>query len=194
MTCCAPGFSAFNPSAFNAAFPSAWWRNDYIMPISTNQIGGFNQPKSFATTPLPDLYLASDLNQNQETTEGRCFVFGMPFNWKPASGLKCWLHWFVTAEGSHGNPVKWQWFVRGISDGETMSFNQTYTNNDDTESANDLVYITPTLNLTPGTASSLKPKDLLYFTIRRQNDTSTVHARLLGMHLSYEIDATVAVP
>lgn len=199
MGCCGfpGGASGFDPVAFNAAFPSAWWRHTFIpAAVGPGNIGqaGMNGEKSYSSSPNNNEYDYFNFDPNEETIQWATWLWCMPFNWKIGTQIRVKLYWFVTAEGSHGTPVKWQWYVRSIGDGEALQFNETYVNNDDTESANDLLYITPSLALTPGNSGAgLAVNDLFHIMVRRQNDSASGPAKLIGIQINWEIDPTIAV-
>lgn len=195
MSCCGfSGAGGFDPAEFATAFPSAWWHHTLIPAFIINNGGGVtDSEKVFVRTPNNPEYKAKDFTQNQETARWVCADWCAPFNWKKTA-LKLWAYWYVTSEGSHGTPVKWQWHIKALSDGASMSFDQTYTNNDDTESANDLMYISPVLTYTPVTAGTLTVRDYFHIMFRRQNDSASGTARLAALQIAWEIDPTIAVP
>lgn len=190
-----PQGSGFTPAVFNAAFPSAWWLHTFIpVGVMNNQPTRFGE-SIFAQSPNNNEYLNTAFPQNLETTNWSTAYWCAPFNWDTSAGLKCRAYWYVTAEGSHGTPVEWEWSIRAIGNAETMRYNQVYTLNADTETANDLIYITDELSYTPYTdGSALAVNDFFHIMFRRQNDGASGSARLLGLRLAWKIDPTIAVP
>ena len=193
---CSPGFGngAFSAAEFISVFPSAFW-NHVFLPASIGNAQGATQVETlFAQSPNNTEYLNTNFPQNQETLNWITHFYSMPFNWKKTA-LKFRAYWFVTAEGSHGSNVDWEVSIRSIGNAETMRYNQTYTPNNDTESANDLVYITDELTYTPYTdGSALAVNDFFHIMFRRGNDSASGASRLLGIRLAWEVDATLAVP
>jgi hypothetical protein len=117
----------------------------------------------------------------------------LPKNWKITTTIKCRLYWFVTNEASHGTPVQWQIGIRAIGDGEALAYNIVWNNNHDTDAANDVLYITDEVAITPEKAGVLAPCDMLNIIVRRNQDDASGSALLLGILLQYEIDPTIAV-
>jgi hypothetical protein len=121
------------------------------------------------------------------------WIHALPKNWKITTNIKCRLYWFVTNEGSHGTPVKWQIGIRSIGNGEAMSYNIVFVDNWDTDAANDLVYITDEVSIAPEKSGVLAPCDLLSITVRRNQDDASGSAMLLGILIQWEIDSTISV-
>jgi len=193
------------PAEFNAAFPSAWWRYKFIAASgATNsgdqyewnmgQAGMFNEV-TFVNTPNTIEYIKLNFDRNEEGIQWATSLFSMPFNWKFSSGIKIRQYW-ASGTTSFGN-IDWEVSVRSIGDGETMRFNQTYTNNNDAATVVDSIMITDELTYTPYTdGSALAVNDMFQIMIRRGNNDANVPNLIyyVGMRIAWEIDATLAVP
>jgi len=179
---------------------SSMWRNVFLPAIISNEgQGGMKAEKIYSSgaggAVGQNEYDYLNYDQNEETLQFQTNIWSMPFNWKHSSGLKFNLYWFVTGEGSHGTDLKWQCRIRSIGTGETLSFTGTFNNNYQSEAANDLLYITPIVSITPeNSGGGLAPLDLLQIITRRQNDSASGDGKLLGIQLHWEIDPTIAVP
>ena len=179
---------------------SAYWRNVFLPAIITNEgQAGMKGEKVYSSgaggAVGQNEYDYLNYDQNEETLQYQTNIWTMPFNWKHSSGLKFNLYWFVTGEGSHGTDLKWQCRIRSIGTGETLSFTGTFNNNYQSEAANDLLYITPIVSITPeNSGAGLAPLDLLQIITRRQNDSASGDGKLLGIQIHWEIDPTIAVP
>ena len=187
--------SGFTAAIFNSTFPSAWWRHTFITAAISNPQGATRGETAFAQSPNNNEYAHVNFPQNQETLNWTTFFWTAPWNWKTTSAIKARAYWYVTAEGSHGASIDWQWSIRSIGNTETLKYNQTYTLNGDVETTNDLLYITDELSYTPYTdGSALAVNDFWHIMFRRKNDSASGAAKLLGIRLSWEVDATIAVP
>jgi len=139
-------------------------------------------------------YNVDSYDQNEESDQHSSTDWALPFNWKIASLIKFNIYWFVYNEGSHNVEHKWQVRIRSIGNGEALSFNGVWNNNYDTESANDLLFISPVVTITPASVGGLSPLDLLHIAVGRQNDSASGSAKLRGIQLHWEIDPSIVVP
>jgi hypothetical protein len=121
------------------------------------------------------------------------WIHALPKNWKITTNIKCRLYWFVTNEGSHGTDVEWQISIRAIGNGEALAYNHAWVDNADVDAANDVLYITDEVSITPEKAGSLAVCDLLSITVRRNQDDASGSAMLLGILIQWEIDPTISV-
>lgn len=194
---CQGGFGSnggFDPAAFEAYYPSLFWHHAFLPAYIANPgQAGMAGEKAYAASPNNVEYYYNSFDQNEETIQWDTSVWCAPFNWDPTANLKVWAYWY-TESASHGVANDLEWHIRGISDGDTLTFNQTYTLNADTDLAVNVMYITPILTITPTTASSLKVRDFLHIMFRRGNDAASGAIRTFGYQVAWKIDPTIAVP
>jgi hypothetical protein len=72
-----------------------------------------------------------------------------------------------------------------------MAYIDVFVNNWDVDAANDVVYITDEVAITPEKSGVLAPCDLLSITVRRNQDDASGPANLLGILVQWEIDSTI---
>ena len=175
---------------------SAFW-NSVFIPADLFNIGkpGMRQEIVYgAQADSQQEYNVDSYNQNEESAQFSSTDWALPFNWRIASLIKFNIYWFVYNEGSHNVEHKWQVRIRSIGNGEALSFNGVWNNNYDTESANDLLFISPIVTITPASVAGLSPLDLLHIAVRRQNDSASGSSKLRGIQLHWENDPSIVVP
>lgn len=194
MSCCGfPGGGAFNPAEFTAAFPSAFWYHTFIPAnVANDGQAGMLGETNFAASPNNVEWLRQNFDQNEETVQWASAYWCAPFNWKKTA-LKLWAYWF-TQSASHGVANDFEWHIKSLSDGASMTFNQTYTPNNGTDLAINVLYITDVLTYTPLTAGTLTVRDFFHIMFRRGNDAASGATGVVGYQIAWEVDPTIAVP
>ena len=175
--------------SISANIPDSLKRVPFYIPAKLWTIADVDDPPFFitreypSTGPEPTLdLLAFPQNENRSTANA---TYPMPFNWDKGN-IKARIYW-TTRHSSHGLPVKWRLYGYAVSNGQTIQTDWTNVEVSQTDTADDLLYITTEKTIPISTDTTKKPFDLIVFTLDRREDDESGTADLIGVNFEYGI-------